>query len=190
MSAVKFDAPSALGGIKPVFGFITVFAIGNTALLNYLMGSRLLYGMSRQGLLPAVLATIHPKRHSPHVAIVVLFGIVSLLILSGGVKQLAESTVLLLLIVFTVVNISLVVLKRRPGEPRGGFEPPMIVPVLGAFVCASLIVVRVQSAIVSADPAQHTAPLIAGAIILISLVLYTALKPKNPAVDPSLADTE
>jgi basic amino acid/polyamine antiporter, APA family len=169
-------------GIKPVYAGITIFAIGNTALLNYLMGSRLLYGMSRQGLLPAVLATIHPKRHSPHIAVFVLFGIVSLLILSGGVKQLAESTVLLLLIVFTVVNISLFILKRRPGEPRGGFEPPLIVPVLGALVCASLIIVRVQSAITSPDTAQRTAPLIAGAIVLASLALYAALKPKNPVV--------
>jgi basic amino acid/polyamine antiporter, APA family len=169
-------------GIKPVYAGITIFAIGNTALLNYLMGSRLLYGMSRQGLLPAVLGKIHPKRHSPHIAVFVLFGIVSLLILSGGVKQLAESTVLLLLIVFTVVNISLFVLKRRPGEPRGGFEPPLIVPVLGAFVCASLIVVRVHSAITSPDTAQRTAPLIAGAIVLVSLALYAVLKPKNPVV--------
>jgi basic amino acid/polyamine antiporter, APA family len=169
-------------GIKPVYAGITIFAIGNTALLNYLMGSRLLYGMSRQGLLPAVLATIHPKRHSPHIAVFVLFGIVSLLILSGGVKQLAESTVLLLLIVFTTVNISLFVLKRRPGEPRGGFEPPLIVPVLGALVCASLIIVRVQSAITSPDTAQRTAPLIAGAIVLASLALYAVLKPKNPVV--------
>jgi basic amino acid/polyamine antiporter, APA family len=169
-------------GIKPVYAGITIFAIGNTALLNYLMGSRLLYGMSRQGLLPAVLATIHPKRHSPHIAVFVLFGIVSLLILSGGVKQLAESTVLLLLIVFTVVNISLFILKRRPGEPRGGFEPPLIVPVLGALVCASLIIVRVQSAITSPDTAQRTAPLIAGAIVLASLALYAVLKPKNPVV--------
>jgi amino acid transporter len=166
-------------GIKPVYGCITIFAIGNTALLNYLMGSRLLYGMSHQGLLPAILQKVHPVRQSPHIAVFVLFGIVSLLILSGGVKQLAESTVLLLLIVFTSVNLSLVVLKRRPEEPRGGFEPPLIVPILGALVCALLIIVRVQTAITSSDKAQQTAPLIAGAIVLISLVLYKILKPKN-----------
>jgi amino acid transporter len=143
------------------------------------MGSRLLYGMSHQGLLPSILQKVHPVRKSPHIAVFVLFIIVSILILSGGVKALAESTVLLLLTVFTTVNISLVALKRRPGEPRGGFEPPMIVPVLGALVCASLIIVRLQTAITSSDEAQRTAPLIAGAIVLVSLVLYKVLKPKN-----------
>lgn len=167
-------------GIKGVYAFITIFAIGNTALLNYLMGSRLLYGMSRQGLLPAVLGKIHPTRHTPHIAVHVLFGIVATLILSGGVKQLAESTVLLLLTVFTIVNIALIILKHRPDEPRCGFEPPVIIPALGALVCASLIFVRIQAAITSHDPAQHTAPLISGAIILAGLVLHAALKPKGP----------
>jgi hypothetical protein len=46
-------------------------------------------------------------------------------------------------------------------------------------VCALLIIVRVQTAITSSDKAQQTAPLIAGAIVLISLVLYKILKPKN-----------
>jgi amino acid transporter len=170
-------------GIEGVYGVITVFAIGNTALLNYIMGSRLLYGMSRQGLLPAVLGKVHPVRRSPHVAIVVLLAIVSALILSGGVKQLAESTVLLLLAVFTVVNVALCVLKRRPGEPRGGFEPPLWVPVLGALVCASLIAVRVRAAIVSDDPAQHTAPQIAGAVLAASVVLYFVMRPTNPVAD-------
>lgn len=166
-------------GIRGVYGWIAIFAIGNTALLNYIMGSRLLYGMSQQGLLPAFLGRVHVKRRTPHIAVFVLFGIVACLILSGGVKQLAESTVLLLLTVFTAVNISLVVLKRRPGEPRGGFEPPLFVPVLGAFVCASLIVTRIHSAVTSADPAGRTAPLIAAAIVAISLALHAMLKPKE-----------
>jgi amino acid transporter len=179
---VAHKAAPWFGGIDKLYLGVTIFAIGNTALLNYIMGSRLLYGMSRQGLLPAVLGRVHPKRHTPHVAVFVLFGIVAVLILSGGVKQLAESTVLLLLAVFTVVNIALVVLKRRPGEPTGGFEPPMFVPVLGALTCASLIYSRIHSAITSADKSMHIAPLIAGAVIVISAVLFFVLKPKNPVV--------
>jgi amino acid transporter len=166
-------------GIDSVYIGISIFAIGNTALLNYIMGSRLLYGMSRQKLLPAVLSKVHPVRRTPHVAIAVLFVIVSALILSGSVKQLAESTVLLLLTVFTVVNAGLVVLKLRPGEAKGGFEVPIIIPILGALVCATLIVVRILSAVQSADPAGRTAPLIALAILGVSLALYAVLKPKE-----------
>lgn len=166
------------GGIDRVYLGITIFAIGNTALLNYLMGSRLLYGMSRQGLLPAVLGKIHPQRHTPQLAIIVLFGIVSLLILSGGVKPLAEATVLLLLVVFTLVNLSLIVLKRRPGEPTDGFDVPLVVPILGALVCALLVVVRVQAAFTDPKPGAAVAPLIALGIFGVSFLLYFLMKPK------------
>ncbi|MES2709523.1 MAG: amino acid permease [Verrucomicrobiota bacterium] len=179
---VAHRAAPWFGGIDHVFAVITIFAIGNTALLNYLMGSRLLYGMSGQGLLPAVLGKVHPVRRTPHVAIVALFVVVSSLILIGGVKQLAEATVLLLLSVFTVVNLSLVVLKRRPSEPKGGFDVPLLVPILGAAVCATLIGKRIHTALTSSEPGTHIAPLIALAVIVTSVALYRVLKPADEVV--------
>ncbi|HRQ89845.1 MAG TPA: amino acid permease, partial [Bacteroidia bacterium] len=68
MEVAKEAAPW-FGGIDRVYAGITLFAVGNTALLNYIMGSRLLYGMSRQGLLPKFLGRVHPKRRTPHFAI-------------------------------------------------------------------------------------------------------------------------
>jgi len=170
-------------GIDKVYLAVTIFAIGNTALLNYLMGSRLLYGMSRQGLMPQALGKLHPVRRTPVTAIILLFGIVTLLILSGGVKPLAEATVLLLLTVFTIVNISLIILKRRPAEATDGFDVPLLVPVFGALVCALLIFVRIEKAVASSDPAQSTAPLIALTVFIASFVLYSVLKPKNPVTE-------
>jgi amino acid transporter len=180
MAVAKTAAPW-FGGIDKVYFVITLLAIGNTALLNYVMGSRLLYGMSRQGLLPAILGRVHPTRRTPHIAIVVLFAIVTALILSGSVKQLAESTVLLLLMVFCVVNISLVVLKRRPGEARGGFEVPLVVPVLGAIVCLVLIAVRIESA--WSKEGGHVAPLVALGIVAVARLLYRITRPENPVAE-------
>ena len=119
---------------------------------------------------------VHSSRRTPHVAVAALFVIVSALILAGGVKQLAEATVLLLLTVFTIVNVALVLLKRRDGEAHGQFEVPVAVPALGALVCATLIVVRVSAAITSGNPASRTAPLVAGGIVASALVLYRVLK--------------
>lgn len=172
----KIAAPW-LPGVDNIYRVIAVFAIGNTALLNYLMGTRLLYGMSRQGLMPAPLGKVHPKRKTPHVAVLALFCVVSVLILSGEVKALAEATVLLLLTVFSVMNVALLVLKRRPGEPAGGFEVPSWVPLAGAVICAVLIVTRVTSS------GDKNAPLVAGAVIVVALALYALLKPKASAVE-------
>ena len=106
------------------FSFIALFAIMNTGLLNYIMGSRLVYGLARQGLVPRALGAVHPTRHTPHRAIFALLVVVLILALSGNVAQLASATSTLLLGVFIVVNASLIVLKRRPNEPRGRFEIP------------------------------------------------------------------
>jgi basic amino acid/polyamine antiporter, APA family len=152
----------------PSWGFtaITIFAVANTGLINFVMGSRLLYGMAGQGLLPAPLARVHPTRRTPHVAIGVLLVVIIALALAGDISALAASTVLLLLFVFTIVNIALIVLKRREGPMPGRFDAPYVVPAAGALICGALIVVRVTQG-------GWQAPAIAGALIAAILVLYT-----------------
>ena len=46
-----------------------MFAVANTALINMLMASRLIYGMATQHVLPPVLGAVHPTRRTPWVAI-------------------------------------------------------------------------------------------------------------------------
>lgn len=178
MEVAKRAAPW-FHGIHHVYLFITIFSIANTALLNYLMGSRLIYGMANQRLLPAWLGRVHPVRRTPHVAIGILFVIVSCLVLAGGIKQLAEATALLLLSVFVVVNIALVILKLRPGEPKGAFEIPILIPIAGAVVCGILIASRIHKALSDPNPEAHGAPVVAGVIIVASLLLHRFLKPKG-----------
>jgi amino acid transporter len=122
-----------------IFSAIALFAITNTALLNYIMGSRLAYGMARQGLLPAALGQVHPRRRTPHVAILTLMALVLVLVMLGDISVLASATSALLLMVFIVINAALIVLKRRPDEPKGAFEVPEFVPAGGIVVCAALL---------------------------------------------------
>ncbi|WP_159999568.1 APC family permease [Roseomonas sp. 18066] len=158
----------------PKIGFIaiTIFAVANTALVNYVMASRLLYGMAKQGLLPAPLARIHAGRQVPYVAILALLAVVMGLSLLGDVAALAAATVLLLLFVFAIVNGALVLLIRRPGEPQGRFALPWIVPAFGAVVCLALIVVRVASG-------NLTAPLIALGLLAGIVLLYVATRKRG-----------
>ncbi len=161
-----------------LFTAICVFAVANTALLNYVMGSRLLYGMSRQGLLPARLGHVHPGRRTPHVAILVLLGCVLALALLGDIRQLADATSLLLLGAFMVVNGALVVLKLRPGEPRGAFEVPVAVPAAGVLLCLVMVGGRVLG-----PEADVRAPLIAGGIVAGIGVLYLVRRPKRVVME-------
>ena len=168
-----------------VFGFITLFAVANTFLINYIMGSRLLYGMARQKLVPRVLGKVHPRTRTPHVAIVTLLALVVALAMIGNISQLAAATSLLLLFTFAVVNSALLVLKRRHDEAAGRFEVPAIVPALGVLVCAGLIGARVHR--VLTEPSESALALvIAGALVVVIGLLYVVLRPADvvPAGQP------
>lgn len=154
-----------------VFTGITLFAVANTALVNYVTASRLIYGMARQGLLPSRFGDVHAGRRTPHIAILALLVVAVPLALIGGIAELAAATVLLLLLVFTVVNAALFVLKRRPGEPQGLFEIPSLIPAAGALICLVLIVVRVTTG-------DWGAPAIAGILLLGAVAIYAVLRPK------------
>lgn len=160
-----------------LFSFIALFAITNTALLNYVMGSRLSYGMAAQGLLPRWIGAIHPTRHTPHRAALVLMGIVLVLALSGDVKPLAKATSVLLLSCFCVVNAALLVLQRRPGEPRGALEVPAAVPAGGGLVCLALLA-----------HAKRPEVLIALGLAALIVVLYLVMRPRQVVVDPPHVD--
>lgn len=150
-----------------LYGVITLFAVGNTALLNYVMGSRMLYGMARQGLVPSALGRVHARTKTPYVSIFVLGACVVGLAFAGNISQLASATSLLLLGCFCVVNVALVVLGRRASEPKGRFEVPTAVPVLGTLVCAGLIAARL-----TAKGADLRAPLIAVGLVCAIAGLY------------------
>lgn len=137
LDVVRIGAPGV--PVDAIFPFITVFAVVNTALINMLMASRLLYGLAKQGVLPKALGHVTSKRRSPWVAIVFttllavgLIAYVNQNSKSGIVSSLGSTTALLLLCVFAVVNVCVVILRRDP-TPQGGFRAPIVVPVLGAL---------------------------------------------------------
>lgn len=153
-----------------ILTLITVFAVANTALVNYITASRLMYGMARQGLLPEKLGEVHRTRHTPHIATLTLLAVVAPLAVLGGISVLASATVLLLLVVFMIVNGALIILKRRPGELEGAFEVPLLVPICGAAICAILVVTRVMSE-------DWHAPAIAGGLLAAIALIYVLLRP-------------
>lgn len=119
-----------------LFAAIALLAVANTALINLIMASRLLYGMARQGLVPRVFARVDSARRTPYVAILLTLAIAAVLVSTGSLTGLADTTVLLLLLVFAVVNVSVIVLRRDPVE-HPHFRAPTAIPAVGAV--ASLI---------------------------------------------------
>jgi basic amino acid/polyamine antiporter, APA family len=121
-----------------IFAAIALFAVANGALINMIMASRLTYGMSRQGIVPRTFGRVHPRRRTPLAAIVFTTALAMVLISTGDLSDLADTTVLLLLVVFIVVNVSVLVL-RRDRVDRPHFHAPTLFPILGIAVCIALM---------------------------------------------------
>lgn len=127
------------GRIQNLIPVIALFAVANTGLLNFIMASRLLYGMAGQGLLPGPLARVHAARRTPHWAILTVLAAALALALSGTLGYLAASTGTHLLVVFLTVNLALVMVKRRgAGRDEGGLRVPMAVPLSGVAITAAV----------------------------------------------------
>ena len=124
-----------------VFSAIALFALANGALINMIMASRVVYGMSRERILPGFLGRVDGRRRTPWVAIVATTAITMVLIASGDLSSLADTTVLLLLMVFTAVNIAVLVLRRDQVE-KAHFRTPTVIPVIGAVVSAALMTTK------------------------------------------------
>lgn len=125
------------GAPDRLFSVIALVAVANGALLTGIMASRLAYGMARDGLLPAVLTRLLPGRRTPWVAVVATSGVSVALALTGEVAVLAETLVLLLLVVFAAVNCS-VLLERRHPVDTDHFRVPTLVPWLALASCLYL----------------------------------------------------
>jgi len=121
-----------------LFSLIALIAVANGALLTMIMASRLAFGMAEQGLLPAPLGRVLPRRRTPWVAIASTTVVAMLLTLIGDLATLAETVVLLLLLVFISANVSVLVLRRQRVEHEH-FRVWTFVPVLGVISCVVLL---------------------------------------------------
>ena len=135
---VLVGASGPLGVDPRVFSAITLFALANGALINMIMASRLVYGMAEEGIAPGFFGRILPGRRTPITAIVFTTALALILVSTGDLASLADTTVLLLLIAFTAVNVSVLVLRRdRVGH--GHFTAPIFAPPAGIVASIYLI---------------------------------------------------
>ena len=124
-----------------LFSAIALCALANGALINMIMASRIVYGMARERILPTRLGAVHGQRQTPFVAIAATTAIAMVLIVSGDLSALADTTVLLLLLVFSAVNLSVLVLRRAPVDHEH-FRAPTAIPMIGAAVSIALMTTK------------------------------------------------
>jgi basic amino acid/polyamine antiporter, APA family len=158
--------------VDTIFPFLTVFAVANTALINMMMASRLVYGMAKQDVLPRSLGRVLPGRRTPWSGIafttLLALGLITVVTFqsdSSIVASLSGTTGLLLLVVFTIVNVACLV-TRRDTRATTVFRAPTAIPIIGAITCAFLVGPWAR------DPEDWIQYRIAAGLLAVGIVLW------------------
>jgi amino acid transporter len=171
IEVVKAGAPDF--PMDKILPFISMFAVANSALINMMMASRLLYGMSRQGVIPKTLSKVHSKNQTPWASILfttaLAFGLIAYVSNASddAIAVLGGTTALLLLGVFAVVNVAVLVLRHDRVE-RDHFRTHTAIAVVGALSCLYLV-----TPLSGRDGEQYeVAGILLGIGLLLSLPIY------------------
>lgn len=116
---------------------IALFATTNTVLIMLVSGSRILYGIAGDGSLPRMFSRIHQKRKTPWLAVFAVGALSVLFTLAGDLSTVANISVFGIIMVFILVNVSLIWLRYREPDAERQFKVPLsvrgfpIIPALG-----------------------------------------------------------
>lgn len=133
---------TATGWPPLIMALIGIAAITNGLLAHIVMGSRMLYGLAKQGWISGQLQDVG-ESNTPVMGTVLVAAVVFIAAWLVPLERLAETTSLLLLSVFTVTNASLIVLrKKRKMTTTSKFRT--IAPWAGIFVSLIMIVARLS----------------------------------------------
>lgn len=117
--------------------------IGLTSVILVLMygQTRIFYTMARDGLLPKVFSTVHPKFRTPYVNTILVGLIVACAAGFFDINTLGDMTSVGTLAAFGIVCLTVIWLRRtHPEIPRGYRVPGYpVVPALGILTCFALI---------------------------------------------------
>ncbi|TMD14692.1 MAG: APC family permease [Chloroflexi bacterium] len=189
------------------FAILVLLAIINSAFANSNAGAnaatRVGYALARVGILPRVLASVHPRFKTPYIAVHVqgALGIAVALILGlvlGGpllaFALLGTVATLIIVCIYILTNLANIVFYTR--EHRDELNPVwnVIVPVLGIIIFIPVLIASFGIdffglGIVGLAPPASYAPWIVLVWLIIGVVLYMYLSARSPAAIKETATT-
>ena len=161
----------ALGAIVSIFSVVLVTLYGQT---------RILFAMGRDGLLPKAFTRVSPRTQTPVFNTIIVGAIIAIPASFVSLGQLAEATSIGTLGAFAVVNVGVIVLrKKQPDLPRG-FKTPLfpLMPILGILL---IIVI-----IAGLDPVTW---LVFAVWMVIGLIVYFSYSRRHSVLGKATAST-
>lgn len=127
----------SLAWLSPFIKLGAVAGLSSVILVMMLGQTRIYYAIASDGLLPRFFAKIHSKTHVPHRATLVAFVLTALIAGLFPLHVLSELVSIGTLFAFTVVCLSVLVMRKTQPDIHRPFRTPWVpfVPMLGAAIC-------------------------------------------------------
>jgi len=150
------DAPLAFATEKAfgktgavVLSGIALFATSNTVLMMLVSGSRIMFGMSKEGSLPDALGRVHSTTKTPGFAVIAMMILTTIIIVASGgsISAVANVAVFVIFIVYALVNFSLIWLRYNQPDLERPFKSPVTIrwfPILAGLGLATSLAMLTQ----------------------------------------------
>jgi len=126
-----------------IISVVSIVAVVNGALIQIIMGSRILYGMGKRDMAPRMFSTVNRLTRTPLFATASVTVFILVLALWLPLLKLAEISSFITLLVFAFMNLSLLWLKRKNPHPEGVKTYPLAVTIIGFLLCVCFLVIQI-----------------------------------------------
>ena len=129
-----------VGFATTAVGVVSLLTGINGALVQIVMASRVAYGMARRKQAPRWLGRVDARTQTPVAATILMTVIIGLLAVLFPLTTLARTTSSVILVIFSLVNLSLWRIKQTNPD-RDGLGPrlPGWLPLVGASSCVAVL---------------------------------------------------
>ncbi|MEV3859358.1 amino acid permease [Streptomyces sp. NPDC050095] len=130
------------GSLWPILLSVGAVVATTSVVLTVQYGQiRILFAMSRDGLVPPVFSRVHARTGVPRANTVIVSSFIAVLAALVPLGSLADATSIGTLFAFALVNIAVILLRRRSPDAPRSFRVPLspLVPLLGVGCCVYML---------------------------------------------------